>query len=48
MAHFVEAARAGAAVALAASVFHFGTITIPTLKAFLQREGISLFQPPAP
>jgi imidazole glycerol-phosphate synthase subunit HisF len=41
MAHFVEAAHAGAAVALAASVFHFGTITIPELKAFLAREGVS-------
>ena len=40
MAHFVEAARAGAAVALAASVFHFGTIKIPELKAFLAREGV--------
>jgi cyclase len=45
MAHFAEAARAGAAVALAASVFHFGTITLPELKAFLQREGIKLAKP---
>jgi cyclase len=42
MAHFVEAARAGAAVALAASVFHFGTIAIPELKAFLKREGVTV------
>jgi imidazole glycerol-phosphate synthase subunit HisF len=42
MDHFVEAARAGAAVGLAASVFHFGMIMIPALKAHLKQEGISV------
>jgi imidazole glycerol-phosphate synthase subunit HisF len=40
--HFVEAAHAGAAVGLAASVFHFGTIPIPELKAHLQRAGVGV------
>lgn len=42
MDHFVEAAHAGATVGLAASVFHFGTITIPALKAHLKRVGIGV------
>jgi cyclase len=42
MNHFVEAARAGAAVGLAASVFHFGTIAIQELKAHLQRAGVGV------
>ena len=36
MEHFVEAAEAGANILLAASVFHFGIISIPELKAFLK------------
>ncbi len=40
--HFLEAAQAGADVLLAASVFHFGIIGIPDLKAFLQREGVAV------
>lgn len=35
MEHFLEAARAGASILLAASVFHFGLIRIPELKAYL-------------
>lgn len=37
--HFREAAEAGAAVLLAASVFHFGAIAIPELKAHLHQAG---------
>ena len=36
MEHFAEAAEAGANILLAASVFHFGIISIPELKAFLK------------
>jgi cyclase len=39
-AHFLAAARAGADVLLAASVFHFGQIRISELKQYLQRHGI--------
>lgn len=39
--HFAEAFTVGRAdAALAASVFHFGSIPIPTLKAYLDRVGI--------
>jgi len=39
--HFAEVLRAGgASAALAASLFHFGTLTLPGLKAFLSREGV--------
>jgi cyclase len=39
--HFLDVFREGAAdAALAASIFHFGEIPIPDLKAFLQRNGI--------
>jgi cyclase len=37
--HFREAAEAGASILLAASVFHFGIISIPDLKAYLRRAG---------
>ncbi len=37
--HFLEAARAGAQILLAASVFHFHTIDIPELKAYLRANG---------
>jgi cyclase len=37
--HFAEAAEAGATILLAASVFHFGLITIPDLRAFLKTRG---------
>ncbi|MFA7692257.1 MAG: HisA/HisF-related TIM barrel protein [Candidatus Hydrogenedentales bacterium] len=40
MEHFFEAAEAGAAVLLAASVFHFHTIDIPELKHYLQERGV--------
>lgn len=37
--HFVEAARAGADAVLAASVFHFGTLTVGEVKAALAEAG---------
>lgn len=40
--HFVEAFRAGASGALAASVFHDGRIAIPDLKAALIKEGLEV------
>lgn len=39
MAHFAEAADAGAGILLAASVFHFGLIRIPELKRYLAEKG---------
>lgn len=41
MEHFREAAEAGATILLAASVFHFGIIPIPALKAYLRQSGLS-------
>jgi cyclase len=38
--HFIEGARAGATGLLAASVFHFGTFTIPQVKAALADAGL--------
>lgn len=38
--HFLMAFQAGAEAALAASVFHFGEIRIPELKAFLAAKGL--------
>ena len=40
--HFVAAARAGADAVLAASVFHFGTLTIGQVKAHLRTAGITV------
>lgn len=41
MEHFLEAARDGKAdILLAASVFHFGEISIPELKKYLRDQGI--------
>ncbi len=40
--HFYEAAKAGATILLAASVFHFGTIKIPELKEYLRGRGINI------
>lgn len=40
MEHFLDAARAGASVLLAASVFHFHMIDIPELKKYLAANGI--------
>lgn len=43
LAHFKDVFTLGAAdAALAASIFHFGEIPIPTLKNYLQHEGISI------
>ena len=38
--HFAEGARAGATGLLAASVFHFGTFTIPQVKDALNQAGL--------
>jgi cyclase len=40
--HFYEAVQAGATILLAASVFHFGMITIPELKNFLSEKGVAV------
>ncbi len=42
MAHFLEAVEAGATILLAASVFHFGTISIPELKQYLSSNGVAV------
>lgn len=42
MEHFLEAAEAGATVLLAASVFHFGLISIPELKKYLREQGVDV------
>ncbi len=45
MDHFQEVFQRGEAdAALAASVFHFGTIPIPALKAYLAKQGIAMRQ----
>jgi cyclase len=38
--HFIEGARAGATGLLAASVFHYGTLTIPGVKRALAEAGL--------
>jgi imidazole glycerol-phosphate synthase subunit HisF len=40
--HFVEAARAGADAVLAASVFHFGTMTVADVKDALRAAGVTV------
>ncbi len=40
--HFYDAVQAGATILLAASVFHFGMIQIPELKAYLRGRGIQV------
>src|SRR5215469_120071 len=40
LAHFVEGARAGATGLLAASVFHFGTLSIAEVKAAMHAAGL--------
>ncbi len=42
MDHFYEAVEAGATILLAASVFHFHTIDIPDLKAYLRGRGLNI------
>ena len=42
LAHFAQAARAGATGLLAASVFHFGTFTIANVKDALSQDGIAV------
>ncbi len=43
--HFVDGAKAGATGLLAASVFHFGTFTIPQVKAALGAAGLPVRPP---
>ena len=43
--HFVAGAQAGATGLLAASVFHFGTFTIPQVKAALHAAGLPVRRP---
>ncbi len=43
--HFVEAFRAGAGAALAASLFHFGELPLPELKRRLRRAGVPVRPP---
>ena len=43
--HFADGARAGATGLLAASVFHFGTFTIPQVKAALHDAGLPVRLP---
>jgi len=43
--HFVDGAKAGATGLLAASVFHFGTFTIPQVKAVLGAAGLPVRPP---
>lgn len=40
--HFVEAARAGADAVLAASVFHFGALTVGQVKQALRDAGVTV------
>jgi imidazole glycerol-phosphate synthase subunit HisF len=42
LSHFYEAVEAGAAILLAASVFHFHMIDIPQLKDYLRSRGVSV------
>ena len=42
MEHFLEAAKAGATVLLAASVFHFHMIDIMELKKYLKANGVNV------
>ena len=43
--HFIDGARAGATGLLAASVFHFGTFTIPQVKMALNAAGLPVRLP---
>ncbi len=45
LAHFAEAARAGATGLLAASVFHFGKFTVPAVKHALAQAGVPVRLP---
>jgi cyclase len=44
----VDGAEAGATGLLAASVFHFGTFTIPQVKRTLQQAGLPVRLPREP
>ena len=46
--HFVQGARAGATGLLAASVFHFGTFTVPQVKNALAQAGLPVRRLQAP
>jgi cyclase len=40
--HLVEGLRAGADAVLAASIFHYGTHTIPEVKAAISASGFAM------
>lgn len=42
LSHFYDAVQAGAAILLAASMFHFGIIRIPELKRYLREQGVAV------
>jgi cyclase len=42
MGHFAEAFSVGADAALAASIFHFGDVQLPELKAYLREQGFTM------
>lgn len=47
--HFLEAVKEGhASTLLAASVFHFGTLTVRQVKAYLVSQGVAVRNPPVP
>ena len=41
---FYDAVMAGATILLAASVFHFGIISIPALKRYLKSKGVAIIE----
>jgi len=41
---FYDAVEAGATILLAASVFHFGIISIPALKSYLKSKGVPIIE----
>ena len=47
LSHFVDGAEAGATGLLAASVFHFGTFTVPQVKTALHDAGLPVRLPRA-
>lgn len=42
--HFVDGAESGASALLAASVFHFGTYSVPEVKEYMQAHGVPVRQ----
>lgn len=46
--HFYEAVHAGAAILLAASLFHFGMIRVSEVKQYLKERGVAVIDAQAP